>query len=230
MTAAAEVGAALSALCPPGIGCAAVALDGELPPLWPGEEAAVAAARATRRREFAGGRAAARAALVAAGVAPAALPALPDRRPRWPDGVQGSIAHSASLAIAAAGAAAAWRGLGLDLEAEGQVGPDLASVILGPGERDSPPDLTAAFCAKEAVQKALFPVCRELLDFHDLSLRLCEDGFVARLQRAAGPVAAGTQLAGQLLRAGGHVIAAVFWPAIAARKSSPSFRASTVTS
>lgn len=228
MSPAAEIGAALAALCPPGVGCAAVALDDDLPPLWAGEEEAVARALPRRRREFAAGRAAARAALGRAGHVPVALPALPDRCPGWPQGLRGSIAHSGSVAVAVAGRAASWAGLGLDLEPVGQVTEDLAPAILRVEERGLDP--TAVFCAKEAVQKAVFPVCRDLLEFHDLTLDGRGLRFEARLLRRSGPLPAGLRLRGLWAHAGGHVLAGVFWPATASRNMSASFAVSTPTS
>lgn len=228
MSAAAEIGAALAALCPPDIGCAAVALADEMPPLWPGEAAAVATALPARRREFSAGRAAARLALNRAGIPPTALPARADRSPDWPPGLRGSIAHTRSFAIATAGPASAWAGIGVDLEPFGQVTNDLVPEILRPDERGL--DATLAFCAKEAVQKAIFPACRELLEFHDLSVFASDGDFVARLRRECGPLPAGACLHGRWRRPAGHMLACVFWPSMASMNMAPSFAASTSTS
>lgn len=228
MSVAGAIATVLAALCPPGVGCAALALDDALPPLWPGEDVAVAAAVPRRQREFAAGRAAARLALAQAGFAPLALPARPDRCPDWPAGLRGSIAHSAAVAIAAVGPASCWAAIGLDLEPVGQVSADLASEILRSEEQGLDP--TAAFCAKEAVQKALFPICGDLLEFHDLTLRRHEDGFEAELLRRSGPLPPGFRVRGRWAIGGGHILAAVFWPPMAARNSVDSFAVSTRTS
>lgn len=203
-----------------------MSLAAKLPPLWPGEAAAVAAGIPARQREFAGGRAAARMALASVGIAPAALPALPDRSPGWPKAIRGSIAHSATLAIAVAGPASAWKGLGVDLEPEGQVNAELSTLLLRPEERYAAIDPTAAFCAKEAVQKALFPETGELLEFLDLGLKRHDRGFSAELQRPTGTVPAGTEIEVRLARAGGHVVAAALWPSTAPRNNAPSLAAS----
>lgn len=231
MTDIREIAAALAAISPNDIGCAAVAIDGRDHPLWPSEEKAIASALPLRRREFAAGRAAARTALVRAGMTPDALPAGPDRCPSWPHGIVGSIAHDREFAIAAVGCGADWRGIGVDIERSGAVEAALAETILCAEEQPGCNDLTTIFCAKEAVQKAMFPITRELLSFHDVALRAETPGcYQARLQRQSGALQAGAAFRVRCARAGDHVLAAVFWPSIASRKSEPSFSASTLMS
>lgn len=83
----------------------------------PAEEARlVAGAPAERQRQFAAGRWCARQALAAVGLPVAALPATARGVPRWPEGVRGSIAHTAGLAVAVAAPADAVVGLGVDVE------------------------------------------------------------------------------------------------------------------
>lgn len=217
MTPAAAIAAALSAMMPPNVGCAAVAIEAEHPPLWPSEERSLSAALPVRRREFAAGRAAARLALSHAGLAPAALPPGPDRYPQWPEGMTGSIAHSRAVAIAVAGRWAEWQGIGVDLEQEGAVPVELSGIILGPEERPWSDDLTSVFCVKEAVQKALFPLGRELLEFHDISILGSEKGqrLMVVLLRDCGPFREGSIFEVSRSVAGGHVLAATFCPVIA---------------
>src|SRR5438045_3856440 len=64
--------------------------------LFPEEAIAVERAVARRRRDFSAGRWCARQALAALGISPVAIPVGPNREPRWPAGVVGSIAHSHS--------------------------------------------------------------------------------------------------------------------------------------
>ena len=65
--------------------------------LWPIERAAVTAAVRSRRTEFATGRALLRELLDL----DAAIPVRPDRRPEFPDGTVGTLAHDQDIAVAA---------------------------------------------------------------------------------------------------------------------------------
>ena len=166
-----------------------------LPPMPEAERALLGPMVPARRREFAWGRAAARAALARLGVA--AGPLLPDadRVPLWPEGVSGSISHSGPLC-----AAAACRGpvsVGLDIEEEGALAPDLWGAVLTRAELDRlparPPGARAAaalaaFTAKEAVYKAHFPLHRTMFGFEAVEISAQgEDGFLARFPGREGP-------------------------------------------
>ena len=149
-------------------------------PLFPEEAAAVARAVAKRRREFAAGRACARRALVALGVPAVALPPDPQRVPRWPPGVIGSITHTRDYAAAVV----AWQqpGAAVGLDAERALSPrstDVLPRIARPRELTLldalAPEARALrgallFSAKEAAYKCQFPATRELLDFSDAEI------------------------------------------------------------
>lgn len=89
---------------------------------------------ASRRSEFAAGRACARAALAALGIHDAPLPRLADGAVGWPPRVVGSIAHTDGCC----GAAIAWRagypGIGLDIEQGGGILRDRWALFCGPRE------------------------------------------------------------------------------------------------
>ena len=143
----------------------------------------VAGAVEKRQREFAAGRAVARQALAALGVAPESCPLPPDADgvPRWPDGLVGCITHSGGWCAAAVARASAVRGIGIDgedlarLRAE-RSDPGWLDLVLRPAERDSLASLSRDeafrraiihFSAKESFYKCQFPLTRARLDFMD---------------------------------------------------------------
>lgn len=146
------------------------------------EEAAVADAVPRRRREYAAGRACARKAFAALGAPPAALPAGPDRLPRWPAGYVGSITHDDRLAAAAvARVADGVRSVGIDLEPAEPLPSDLRETICRPEELawlDARPAAERAvmaraiFGAKECAFKCQYPLTRRMLEFHDVAVSL----------------------------------------------------------
>lgn len=154
-----------------------VALAGE-GTLCPGEEAAVMRAVPDRRAEFAAGRSAARDALRALGLPPAAIPAGPDRAPVWPAGVVGSISHAAGLCIAAVARHDDCAMLGVDVESDTPLASDLipeicrAEELTGIACVDRPTTAKRLFSAKEAAYKAHYPRVRQIFGFHALSVDL----------------------------------------------------------
>ena len=149
--------------------------------LFPTEAAAAGVMADRRRREFAAGRRAARAALREIGAAPAAIPLRADRAPGWPVGLIGGISHSATCCLAAVAFRRSLTSLGLDLEPDGDLPAPLWEIILTPCERrrleGTPPDVARrlaklVFSAKEAVYKCQHPLTGLLLDFHDVEIDL----------------------------------------------------------
>jgi 4'-phosphopantetheinyl transferase EntD len=190
--------------------------DPRLPPvgLMPGE--AIGGMVPKRLAEFAAGRRAARAAIVQAGMVPAAIPHGPDRAPIWPEGVTGSISHCADLCIALAGRSMNWAGLGVDIEPEHDLEAALWPEILRPEERvwlDSlaPSDrgvmALAIFVAKEAVYKAQYGISRTLFGFDALAISLTGAGYAATFAHDVPRMARGSRLWGHLIHAGGYVAA-----------------------
>lgn len=170
-----------SALFPYPLGTASVWLSDRLFPLYPQEESTVAAAVATRRIEFAAGRHCARLAMSQLGRPACALPAGQDRAPLWPEGLIGSITHSAGLCAAVVATQARYRAVGIDTEPVGAVPIDLTQAILRPDEtadadrsrQSGDADwLTLHFCLKEAAYKAIYPLCRRFMDFQEMLIRI----------------------------------------------------------
>ncbi len=181
--------------------------------LLPEEMPALAQAVEARRREFAAGRRAARAAMRALGHAPAPVPMRPDRSPAWPAGLSGSITHSEThcLAVVTQGAH-----IGLDIEPDVPLEPDLLPAICTPAELDwakaRPRDARFIFSAKESVYKCQYPLTGVLFDFHTLEIEPGRAGtFAARFLRRIGPFAEGTRIPGRFLRQDGVVLTAAEW-------------------
>lgn len=157
-------------LMPPGHGCAVLPLAQDPAPLWPEEEAAVLRAVPKRRREFALGRMALRAAIREAGQdLPDArpIPARPDRQPDLPPGIHASLSHSGDFCIAVASPPGG-ASIGIDLEPATRTRPEgLARTVMpfrshGAGQAGDP---LLAFCVKEAMFKAQYPLTGDMLDF-----------------------------------------------------------------
>lgn len=178
---------------------------GAAPGLLPEEEAALGHAASPRRRaQFALGRACARDALRALGLAaPGAIGKGEDRRPVWPDGIVGSITHSHGRAAAAVAPARLYRGIGVDLERIRPPSAALLRRVCRPEER--PPfdtlapeavalRFTTVFAAKESIYKAVNPLTGVYLGFQDARIEFppgaalgTGSSFVWRLEKDGGP-------------------------------------------
>lgn len=191
--------------------------------LFPEEEAYVAHAVDSRRREFTIGRHCARTALGRLGVAPTAIPRGHRGAPGWPDDMVGSITHCAGYHSAAVARAADLVAVGIDAEPDEPLPDGVLCVVSLPQERVRLDALAAAvpgvawdrllFCAKEAVYKVWSPLTGKFLDFDsvDVVFDPTDDTFVARLL-VRGPAVAGTpweELAGQFLVRDGLVMTAI---------------------
>ncbi len=147
--------------------------------LYDEEHARITRAVDKRRREFATGRAAARTALEAIGVPRTCVPADDTRRPVWPDGVVGSISHSADVAGAVVAMQAKVAAIGLDVESDGALSDGVREMILLPAEFSRPDtvhsDIDAhdklIFGIKEAIYKCVNPVVDHYFGFHDVEVR-----------------------------------------------------------
>ncbi len=133
-----------------------------------------------RKAEFLAGRLCATLALRSHGLTTSSIPRKPDRSPLWPIGFVGSITHVDGYAAAVVARANQYAILGLDLEliipADQAV--SIGSLVLGPTEQTLQPChldfqtfLTLAFCAKEALYKAIYPYTGRVLEFHDVLLK-----------------------------------------------------------
>ncbi|MCR9125433.1 MAG: 4'-phosphopantetheinyl transferase superfamily protein [Rhodobacteraceae bacterium] len=176
--------------------------------LLPGEQRPVAAMVERRRRSFAAGRRAARGAMIAQGMAPAAVPMGNDRAPVWPAGLTGSITHSDRYCLAAVARSANTRALGIDIEARDAVGDDLVPEICTLAERawlgTQPREVRGAlaslvFSAKETAYKCQYTLSQTLFGFQmlDITPDLDTGQFEATFVESVPGFEAGTQLHGQ---------------------------------
>ncbi len=167
MSGTAALDALARRLLPAGYGCAVLPLAAEPAPLLPQEAEAIARAVPKRRREFALGRMALRAAIREAGHdLPAGQPIAvrPDRQPDLPPGLRASLSHSGDYCIAIA-APPGGASVGVDLEpCDRSVPQGLAETVM-PFRLQGAGDALLAFCAKEAMFKAQYPLTGQMLDF-----------------------------------------------------------------
>ena len=118
--------------------------------------------------ELRAGRVYAKRALAMIGIENVDLPVGPDRAPRWPEGVVGSLTHVRGLNGSHVAAAVGWardiRGLGIDVEYTMAPAPDVWKTILTKRELDQisalpadrrGPEVLNRWCTKEAATKAL---------------------------------------------------------------------------
>jgi 4'-phosphopantetheinyl transferase EntD len=204
---------ALAALFPADVAVALCSLSAADPrDLWPAERQAVTGAVAQRLAEYAAGRQAARTALMALGLPPVALPMGPDRAPIWPDGIAGSIAHAAGLAVAVARPGAP---LGVDVEDDSPLPEDLWPTLTSPEERaafpqgDTGQQVRRVFAAKEALFKAQPQGARAMFGFDAVRVTLVENGFDAQFLTNAGAFRSGETFRGRLALIEGLILAGV---------------------
>lgn len=129
--------------------------------------------KAARRQSFVAGRVALGRALAEVG-APATPIGANDRgAPVLPTGFAGSISHKGAVAVALA-APRSGEHLGVDVEVVRSLREGMAGHILTARERGSiAPSLTiAAFSIKEAIYKAIDPLVRRYVGFHEVELEL----------------------------------------------------------
>ena len=142
--------------------------------LLPEETLSIARAGAKRRREFVAGRVLARGGMRRLGLEPEAIPMGPDRAPRWPDGVVGSITHTDRWCAVALGRADEILAIGIDVEVETPLAAELWPLVCTPDElarlRSLPPAdggslAKLLFSAKETAYKSQYPLTKQFLDF-----------------------------------------------------------------
>lgn len=132
-----------------------------------------------RRNDFVLGRAAARLALIGAGIRnPSPVLQGSGREPVWPQKIVGSITHCGPWAIAAVANNKSVEAVGIDLEdAQDVPHGEIAGTVCNDSERewvfasgDNQLKLAMIFSAKEAIYKALYPLCKKFFDFHAVEL------------------------------------------------------------
>lgn len=177
----------------------------------------------SRLREFASGRACARAALAQLGLPAMPIPAGPDRAPIWPLGYAGSISHANGHCVAVATRTTQGKhgltSLGVDIEQLGVVTPDLWPQLMHSKEmerlqamREMERALTATliFSAKEAFYKAQFPLTKSWIDFDDVVIEVCDQTYVVHINNTDLPIARWAQtFEGRFLVELTHVVTAM---------------------
>ncbi len=139
--------------------------------------------RFARKRvaEFTAGRLCARRALGDLGITDFPIAVNPDRSPRWPAGIAGSISHTEGYGCAVVADESSCGSIGVDTEILGRVTPDLDTLLFTVREREFLGSLAVAdraaaatiiFSAKEAFYKCQYAVTHQWLDFQDVSLEL----------------------------------------------------------
>src|SRR5690606_11200361 len=159
-----------------------LALDAADPDALAPAEAALAARFApARRRSFAAGRQCARELLAALGAGAPVLLVDDHRAPVWPEGIIGTIAHDAGLAVAAVARRGALRGLGVDLEPDAPLAgparrrvcaPGGAGAMAGADDDEAGRRAKLLFVVKEAVYKCVHPLLRAPLGLRDVEIEL----------------------------------------------------------
>jgi 4'-phosphopantetheinyl transferase EntD len=196
--------------------------------LFPREHLVIARATESRRREFATGRACARAAMTQLGLPEVAVLPGPRGAPQWPEGVTGSITHCVGYRAAAVALVKDVKSLGVDAEPnEALPNHGMITLIARDEERVRLGELAARipgiywdrllFSAKESVYKTWFPLTRCWLGFEmvDIVIDPRECTFTARLL-VPGLLVNGsplTELSGRWLADHGLLVTAVVVPA-----------------
>ncbi|MBZ0129760.1 MAG: 4'-phosphopantetheinyl transferase superfamily protein [Rhodobacteraceae bacterium] len=218
-----QVHAALGRLLPDGVAGAVSDPTGDYGRSETPELASVVDATAKRRREFAAGRYAARAAMAGLGYPPYAIPGGADRAPVWPGGLVGSISHCASACVAVSAPEGAMLAIGIDIEPAEPLPSDLIDTICTPGERawlatHLPGErgilARMIFSAKEAAYKCQYPLSSTVLDFDALTIRPDDSGpgFRAVFRQPVAPFQTGSALPGRSVTAAGYILTCVYLP------------------
>lgn len=201
----------------PGIGVACTDVDRDPKGLYPEELATIRQAVPRRQREFAAGREAARQAMAQIGWPSVAIPSAPDRSPAWPEGLVGSITHSARACIAVVCPREQAHTIGIDIEDHRPIETTLWPMICTPEEMALLPlqaeplrGLTVAhlFSAKEAVYKWQYPLTGRMLDFQDVQVALDPQmqSFAARIAAADPSAGSAFETNGNILVHQGHIV------------------------
>ena len=164
-----------------------VIADGDELALLPAETAAFAGSVLKVRRASGAARIVARTLLSRLGHVPHAIPKSTAGMPVWPDGLVGSLAHDAKVAVAAMAAQHEFLSVGIDIEPAEPLTPDLLDIVATARERDMIADDPfrgrLLFSIKEAIYKAVYPLDRAFLDHHDVEVSLADSTAVVRSGR-----------------------------------------------
>ena len=180
-----------------------------------------------RQAEFLAGRLCALEAIRGLTGKPFVPPVGEDRAPQWPQGIVGSITHSAGWAGVVAGHRQHWDGVGLDIERllTPERADRLASEILTPSELEGyalmslserAALVTRTFSLKESLFKALYPLVRQRFYFQDAAVAEVTQHGTARLHLLIdlpGDWRKGAELDGQFATFDGYLLSLVCIPA-----------------
>jgi len=209
--------------------------------LFAQEQASVERAVEKRRREFTTARACAHRALARLDLAVQPVLTGEHGEPLWPDGVVGSITHCQGYRACALAHAIDLSAIGIDAEPDAALPEGVLGTIAGAEEEAwvlaqarVVPQINwdrLLFSAKESIYKALYPLTRYRLGFHDAVVTVASDTspdagiFSARLLLPRTPSAGGapsalnapSALQGKWLARDGLVLTAVALPPARAR-------------
>jgi 4'-phosphopantetheinyl transferase EntD len=188
--------------------------------LFPEERQYISGAVEKRQAEFGTARLCARQALAQLGVAPCSLVPYPDRSPRWPPGISGTISHTTGCCVVAVANVRHFAGLGLDVETDTALQRSLESAICTDQERawlDRCGDADGGrlgklfFCAKEAIYKCQYATTQVLIGFQDVEIEIDLDAgtfSVIRLKCTGVKWDFASRITGRFRRDAGFLIAA----------------------
>lgn len=215
--------ASLRDLFPAAVAVGAMPNSADWRELPPAEQALVSHAVGKRQREFATGRVLARKLLCEIGCEIEAIGQRQDRTPIWPTGVVGSISHCRDLCVVAvAREDTGIRSIGIDVEPAEPLSADLWPQIaldaelsrLAADGSDLARRMARLFSAKEAAYKCLYPMCQQVLGFHELEISFRADYtcFQARgFSPRHGVQAAAANIAGRQTELNGRIFSAAIW-------------------
>ena len=148
--------------------------DGDEFGLFPEEHSAFARSVVKVQRASGAARIVARGLMQRLGVWPQPVLKAEAGMPQWPDGIVGSLAHDATVAVAALARRADFLSIGIDIEPTEGLDPDLLTLVATEGERakieHSPLQGRLLFAIKEAIYKAVYPLDGMFLDHHDVEV------------------------------------------------------------
>lgn len=194
---------------------------GSVNDLLPAELECVGRAVDKRVREFAAGRACARAGLVALGLEPVALIPDQNRAPQWPAGIVGSITHTHGYCLAVVGLKKELDAIGVDAECVSRMKPELWRMVMraeeiasvqGLDEIARQPTAALVFSAKEAFYKCQYVLTRSWLGFEDVAVSIGDGDFQVSVLRTTSPLQQKLSHAGRFTRQGELVISVVSMP------------------
>ncbi|MER9733359.1 4'-phosphopantetheinyl transferase superfamily protein [Mesorhizobium sp. M0217] len=142
--------------------------------LFASEVAAMKRAVAKVHRQSGAARIIARTLLGKLGFPPMPILKTQSGVPTWPAGIVGSLAHHDTVAAAAIAETKAIGALGIDIEPNEPLPSGLIDLVVTSREKSMYDSRLLQrrdlFVLKEAVYKAFFPLCNEILDFQDVEI------------------------------------------------------------